>query len=66
VEPASNRPVAMKVYSWLFTEADPLVITATFGSLFGSATFASAVELNMQGKGYSIAVRNTDYHQAPP
>ncbi|HEY5973562.1 MAG TPA: hypothetical protein VIU41_02370 [Geobacteraceae bacterium] len=60
----NNRPLALKINSFLDTEWEAVTLAVTFGSLYGKATFAQEMVLEARGKQLKVTVQNTGYHQA--
>jgi hypothetical protein len=59
----NNRPLSLSIYSYLYSELDPLTLTVTFGSLYGSASFAKEIVLTSKQKEQKVTIQNTDYNK---
>ena len=62
----NNRPLSLNISSYLDTEQDPLTLTATLASLYGSATFARETVLEAKKKKLKVVVKNSEYRKITP
>jgi len=62
----SNRPLTLHILSYLDSDQDPLNLTATLGSLYGSATFIRETVLEAKTKKLKIVVKNSEYRNIAP
>jgi hypothetical protein len=61
IDVTNNHPIMLKIRSFLATKGDSVTITVTFGSLYGSASFAREAVLEVNGKKLKIAVQSSDF-----
>lgn len=61
IDLTDNRPLSLKIDSFLDTHTDAVILKVNFGSLYGTATFAREISLADKGKGITITVQNTRY-----
>jgi len=62
----SNRPLSLKISSFLATEGVPASLSVTFGSLYGSAAFVREALFDAKEMGLKITVQNSDFNKIVP
>ena len=62
----NNRPLSLNISSYLDSEQDPLTLTSTLGSLYGSATFSRETVLEAKKKKLKVIVKNSEYRKIAP
>ena len=62
----SNRPLSLKISSFLATEGVPASLSVSFGSLYGSAAFVREALFDAKELGLKIIVQNTDFNKIVP
>jgi hypothetical protein len=63
LELAGNSPVSLNINSYYNSKRDPFALAVTFGSLYGTATFAREMELNSKQNELKITLQNTDFQK---
>jgi hypothetical protein len=66
MELTNNRPLLLKVNSFLDTEGVPAIFSATFESLYGNATFIREAVFYANDLGLKISVQNSDFNKIVP
>jgi hypothetical protein len=62
----NNRPISLKINTYLNSEREPFTLAVTFGSLYGSAAFARETVLESKLKKLKVTVQNTEYLKIAP
>jgi hypothetical protein len=62
----NNRPLSLKINSFLNTTRVPVFLSVSFGSLYGSATFVREAVYDDKVSGLKISVKNTDFSKIIP
>jgi hypothetical protein len=62
----NNRPLSLKISSFLNTEGVPAFLSVTFGSLYGTATFVREAEFDARNIGLKISIKNSDFNKTLP
>ena len=62
----NNRPLSLNINSYLDSKQDPLTLTATLASLYGSATFARETVLEAKKKKLKVIIKNSEYRKIAP
>jgi hypothetical protein len=62
----NDRPLALKIGSFLDTEGVPAFLSVTFGSLYGTAAFVREAVFEAKEMGLQISVKNTDFNMVVP
>jgi hypothetical protein len=62
----NNRPLSLKINTYLNSEREPFTLAVIFGSLYGSATFARETVLESKLKKLKVTVQNTEYLKIAP
>ena len=58
----NNRPLRLNIKSLLESEGDPMTMMVTFGSLYGTATFAREIVYEDRVREIKVTIQNTGYH----
>jgi hypothetical protein len=59
----NNRPLSLRIRSYLDSEADFVILSVTFESLYGSATFAQETVVETKENKLKMTIQNTDYEK---
>jgi hypothetical protein len=62
----NDRPLALKIGSFLDTEGIPAFLSVTFGSLYGTAAFVREAVFEAKEMGLQISVKNSDFNKVVP
>ncbi len=62
----NDRPLALKIGSFLDTEGVPAFLSVTFGSLYGTASFVREAVFDAKEMGLQITVKNSDFNKVVP
>ena len=60
---ATNRPLSVNIDSYLDNQNEPVSLAVSFGSLYGTASFARETVLEAKGKKLRIAIQTSDYYK---
>jgi len=60
----NNRPLSLNVNSYYNSKRDPFALAVTFGSLYGSATFAREMILVSKQNKLKVTLQNTEFRKA--
>ena len=62
----SNTPLSLNINSYYNSKRDPLTVAVTFGSLYGSATFAREMVLESRPNKLKLTLQNTKFQKKDP
>jgi len=62
----TNRPLSLKISSFLDTEGVPASLSVSFGSLYGTAAFVREAVLDAKQLELNITVKNSDFNKVIP
>lgn len=63
VNTASNRPVGLRVSTYLNDPSDVVKLNVVMGQLNNGTTFPSEITLNAENKGVTVNIRNSGYQR---